>query len=126
MNGESNVYNHKSMNWDSIQAWMLSFGEAYGVNPIIFALLYFGTIPLSLFSFAQMARNIRRGKPLFWPIMGASVAFVGTYIYLFIVGKNIPIWVYFFVAVLIVYGAYQLWSRIQSLKNRTTEEKLNP
>lgn len=104
------------MDWESIGAWLRSFGEAYGVDPIIFALLYFGTIPLSLLSFSLMVRNYRKGRSIFWPVMLAFLCFIGTYVYLFIVGRNIPIWVYGLVLLMMSYSGWQIYQKIRRLK----------
>lgn len=107
---------------DSFIEWMYSFGEQYGVNPLIFALLYFGTIPLSLLSFSFLIRNFQRKKSLFFPILGMSLSFIGTYIYLFIVGKNIPIWVWCLIVGIMIYGSYILILKINRFKKLDTEE----
>ncbi|MEM1322951.1 MAG: hypothetical protein AAGG75_21985 [Bacteroidota bacterium] len=104
------------MDWEAWGAWLRSFGEAYGVNPFVFALLYFGTIPLSLFSFSMMVRNYRLGRSLFWPIAGAFLCFIGTYVYLFIAGRNIPLWVYGLVVLMMSYSGWQIYQRIQRLR----------
>lgn len=104
------------MDWENISNWILSAGEQYGVNPVIFALLYFGTIPFSLLSFAWMVKNIRRGKPIFLPVFCAFLCFIGTYVYLFISGKNIPFWVYLIILSMMTYGGWIFWKKLEAIE----------
>ena len=104
------------MNWTSITEWMLSFGQEYGVDPIIFALLYFGTIPFSILSFSYLVRNIRKEKPLFWPIFGAFLCYIGTYVYLFAVGRNIPLWVYGVILAMMSYSGYYFFRKLRQVQ----------
>ncbi|RMG76891.1 MAG: hypothetical protein D6714_20565 [Bacteroidetes bacterium] len=101
---------------DTLLEWMAGFGRQYGVNPVIFALLYFGTIPFSLYFFRLLVKNFRAGKSLFVPVSGMFLCFIGTYIYLFWVGKNIPAWVWVIVAGMALYGAFSLVIKIRSMR----------
>lgn len=44
--------------------------------------------------------------------------FISAYVYLIIAGKNVPYWVYVFLAVLIIFGA---WSTIRKVRRRIHE-----
>ena len=85
------------MNWESLQQWFLSMGEQYGANPIIFGSIYVGAIPFFALSVAWIIRNLRRKRPIVLPVLSASFFFVSAYLYLIVVGRNIPLWVYAFV-----------------------------
>ena len=85
--------------------WFLSLGAQYGVNPYIFGAIYVGAIPFFLASIAWLVRNARAGKSTVLPTMLAGFFFVSAYIYLAIFGQDIPVWVWIFLAALIVYGA---------------------
>lgn len=106
------------MSWDSITAWYLSLGTEYGVNPLIFGAIYIGAIPLFLASIAWLARRRRAGRSIVLPTMAAGFCFVSAYLYLAIAGRNIPTWVWIFIAVLIAYGA---WSTIRDLRRKAAE-----
>ena len=86
---------------DAISTWANGLGAQYGVNPVIFASIYIGAIPLFLASIAWLVRNARAGKPTVLPVMCAGACFVSAYVYLAIAGRNIPVWVWVFLAVLI-------------------------
>jgi len=85
--------------------WFLSLGATYGVNPWIFGAIYVGAIPFFILSIGWLVKNARAGKSTVLPTMLAGFFFVSAYIYLAIAGRNIPIWVWIFLAALVVYGA---------------------
>ena len=114
--------------WEAFTKWFLSLGEAYGVNPFIFGGIYIGAIPFFSLSIAWLIRNYRKGKSIVLPAMSATFFFISAYIYLIIVGQNVPWWVYGIVILLVVYGAY---STLKSVRKKMkdadaeeTEEKL--
>lgn len=92
--------------WENIQVWFLGLGENYGVDPIIFGSIYVGAIPFFTLSVAWIVRNYRRGKSVTFPVLSAGLFFVSAYLYLFIVGENIPWWVYVFIIAMMAYFAY--------------------
>ncbi len=85
--------------------WFLSLGANYGVNPWIFGAIYVGAIPFFLASVGWIVKNARAGKSTVLPTMLAGFFFVSAYLYLAIAGRNIPVWVWIFLAVLVIYGA---------------------
>ncbi len=105
------------MSWHDLQDWLFSFGRQYGVNPLIFALLYFGTIPISIVSFTCLYKNARNGKAIFLPALFAFLSFTGTYIYLFFVGKNIPLWVWGIIGLFLLFGGWQFYLKMRKSIN---------
>ena len=91
---------------ESINEWILALGAQYNVNPYIFAGIYIGAIPFFLASIAWLVKRARAGRSTVVPTMLAGFFFVSAYLYLAIAGRNIPIWVWIFLAVLVIYGAY--------------------
>ncbi|MGB3739428.1 MAG: hypothetical protein WA948_08755 [Pontixanthobacter sp.] len=100
--------------------WFLSLGAEYGVNPYIFGAIYIGAIPFFLLSIAWLVRRARAGKSTLLPTMCAGFFFVSAYLYLAVVGNNIPIWVWIFLALLIAYGA---WSAIRDTRRKVAAAK---
>ena len=90
---------------EAFKDWFLSLGENYGVNPWIFGAIYVGAIPFFLASVAWLVKRARAGHSTVVPTMLAGFFFVSAYLYLAIAGRNIPVWVWVFLAVLIVWGA---------------------
>jgi hypothetical protein len=50
--------------------------------------------------------------------MCAGFCFISAYLYLAVAGRNIPLWVWLFLAVLIVYGAL---STVRDVRRKTAE-----
>lgn len=97
-----------------LRNWVLSLGPKYGVDPIIFALIYVGAIPFFTASVAWIIRNLRRRKSVALPVFCASLCFVSAYLYLIIAGKNIPTWVYVFIAGMVAFGIYSTLKKIRT------------
>jgi len=105
---------------EDINQWFLALGADYGVNPYIFGSIYLGAIPFFLLSIGWLVRNAKAGKSTILPTMSAGFFFVSAYLYLAIAGKNIPVWVWIFLAVLIIYGA---WSSIRDTRKKIAAAK---
>ncbi len=106
---------------ENLQNWFLSLGENYGVNPLIFGAIYVGAIPFFSLSIGWLLRNYRKGRSITLPALSAMFFFISAYIYLILAGKNVPIWVYGAVVLLIIFGA---WSTLKKIRKqlRNTEE----
>ena len=101
--------------WDALRDWFLGLGAAYGVDPLVFGAIYVGAIPFFALSTAWLVRSARAGRSVVLPALAAGFFFVSAYLYLIVAGRNVPGWVYAFVAVLVVGGA---WSAVRSVRAR--------
>lgn len=100
----------------SVAAWFNSLGESYGVDPLVFGIIYVGAIPFFLASLAWLVRRRRAGGSTVLPLLSTGFFFVSAYLYLAVVGRNIPVWVWIFVAALIAYGA---WSAVRDVRHKS-------
>lgn len=98
-----------------LNQWFLSLGAEYGVNPYVFGAIYVGAIPFFLASIAWLVKRARAHRSTVVPTLCAGFCFVSAYLYLAVVGQNIPVWVWIFLAVLVVYGA---WSTIRDTRRK--------
>ena len=105
---------------EAIQDWFLSLGAEYGVNPWIFGGIYVGAIPLFTLSVAWLVRNARRKKSIVLPALAAGFCFVSAYLYLIVAGMNVPLWVYGFIVLLVVGGA---WSAVRKVRAQVAEAR---
>ena len=96
------------MDWQVLQDWIVGLSDQYGVNPVIFAIIYLGAIPFFVLSIAWLVRNRRRSQPIYFPLLSVGFFSASAYVYLFIAGQNIPIWVYGVIAGLLVYASWRL------------------
>ena len=87
---------------DAISTWANGLGAQYGVNPVIFASIYIGAIPLFLASIAWLVRNARAGKPTVLPVMCAGAC---------------PL-----AQVLILYG---IWSTVRDVRRKIAAKDLS-
>jgi ABC-type Co2+ transport system permease subunit len=99
--------------WEAFKEWFLSLGPKYGVNPIIFGVIYVGAIPFFTLSVAWLIRNLRQKKSVVLPVLAASFCFVSAYLYLIVAGKNIPLWVYGLLAAMIAYGIFSTVRKVR-------------
>ncbi len=102
--------------WEIFKEWFLSLGEKYNVNLYIFGGIYLGAIPFFFISLYRTIKNIKKKKSFILPILLTGLFFISAYLYLIIVGKNIPVWVYAFIGLMVVYGIY---STIKKIKEKT-------
>ena len=105
---------------ETISDWFLSLGENYGVNPWIFGAIYVGAIPFFLASVTWIVKRARAGRSTVVPTMLAGFFFVSAYLYLAIAGRDIPVWVWVFLALLIVWGA---WSQIRNTRRKIADAR---
>lgn len=101
--------------WDSLRDWFLGLGTAYGVDPVLFGIIYVGAIPFFTASIGWLVRNARLGKSVVVPALSAGFFFVSAYLYLIVAGRNVPVWVYAFVALLVAGGA---WLTVRKVRAR--------
>jgi len=101
--------------WTAFKDWFFSLGAQYGVDPIIFGSISVGAIPFFWLSVAWLVRNLRQGRSPFLPVVATSLCVLSAYIYLFIAGENLPLWVYALVIGLIGYSAY---STVQTVRKK--------
>ena len=99
--------------WQAIIDWFFSLGANYGVNPLIFGAIYVGAIPFFSLSIGWLIRNYRKGKSVVFPALAAMFFFISAYIYLIFAGKNVPVWVYIAVVLLVVIGAYSTVKKVR-------------
>ena len=102
----------------AVTDWFFSLGREHGVDPLVFGAIYVGAIPFFSISVAWLIRNARRRRSVAGPALCASFCFVSAYLYLFIAGKNIPAWVYFFLLGMVALGGY---SAIRKIKLKLSE-----
>ena len=103
--------------WTAFKDWFFSLGAQYGVDPVIFGSISLGAIPFFWLSVAWLVRNLRQGRSPFLPVVATTLCVLSAYIYLFIAGENLPLWVYALVVALIGYSAY---STLQTVRTKTT------
>ena len=93
--------------------------DNYGVNPVIFLIIYLGCAPVFYYSLFRTLRALakKRGKEvMLWSAI-FMCSTVAPFIYVLFFGRNIPWWVYGIVAILIGQG---ILSFLMKLRRNTT------
>jgi len=109
--------------WETARIWFWGLGEQYGVNPLIFGSIYVGAIPFFSLSIAWIIRNYRLEKSIVVPSVLATFFFISAYLYLIIVGQNVPWWVYGIVIAMVMYGAYSTYQKVRARINNINKEQ---
>lgn len=102
--------------WQTFTDWFLSLGEQYNVNPYIFGGIYIGAVPFFFLCLSWTIKNIKQKKSFALPLLLTGFCFVSAYLYLIIVGENIPVWVYVFIALMVCYGVFSTYKKIMQSK----------
>lgn len=101
--------------------WFMGLSDQYGVNPIVFGSIYVGAIPFFMASVAWLVRNVRRGASIVLPALSTTFFFISAYLYLIFAGENVPLWIYAVIVVMISYGGWSTYKKIQTRINEHAE-----
>lgn len=98
--------------------WFFGLGAQYGVDPLIFGAIYVGAIPFFLLAIAWLVRRLRAGRSIVVPVLCAGFCFISAYLYLAVVGHDIPVWVWIALGLLVAYGAF---STVRDVRKRSRQ-----
>ncbi|AZI42771.1 hypothetical protein EHF33_08450 [Deinococcus psychrotolerans] len=98
---------------ESLLMTVNTLAERYGVNPVIFGVLYFGSMPFFAVSSAWWLRRWRQKRSTLLPMLITGLLFIGAYLYVLVAGHDLPVWVYFFIAVMLTVGGFSTWRTFQ-------------
>jgi len=99
----------------SIQALMQTARDEYGVNPIVFIVIYLGCAPfwyISLFRTLRAAATKRTNELMLWSTIFLATS-VAPFLYVLVFGHNLPWWVYVIIAALIGEGILTLVQKLR-------------
>ena len=96
-----------------IAEWLGSLGTEYGVDPLVYAVLYVGSAPLFFGSLAWLIRRLRARGPWVVPAAAAAFFFSLPTLYVVVAGRDLPPWVYVALVMLALVGAVSAARRIR-------------
>lgn len=100
---------------NSLKSWLVKIHQDYGVNPIIFAIIYFGGVPFFWFSIYKIITGLKNKNitqvRIFAVILGITI--IAPFVYVAIFGHNVPYWFWIFAAIIILYAVYNAFRRIK-------------
>lgn len=94
---------------------VLALGTKYGVDPVVFAAIYVGAIPVFLAASAWLVRRWRAGGSVALPGALTALSFVAAYLYVAIAGRGLPWWVWAVLASVVGLGG---WSAVRGLRRK--------
>lgn len=103
--------------WEVFKEWFLGLGGKYHVNPYIFGGIYIAAIPFFFLCLRWTIKRIKNKQAFLLPLLLTGFCFISAYLYLIIAGRNIPAWVYYFIAAMIVYSIYSTARKIKASTN---------
>ena len=102
-----------------LDAIMKQAVDQYGVNPVIFLVIFLGCAPFFYYSLFRMMRALakKRGKEIWVWSTVFLCATAAPFIYVLFFGRNLPWWVYGIIALLIGQGIFSLIRKLRRTKN---------
>ena len=100
----------------------------YGVDPVVFLVIYLGSAPFFYYSIFRMVRALakRLGREVaVWSAVFLAST-VAPFLYVLFFGRNLPWWVYLVIALLIGQGVYSLVRRLARKPAAPVERKEAP
>jgi len=98
----------------AIRGLMQAARDDYGVDPVVFIVIYLVSVPFFYFSIFRMIRALARRRQQ--EIIVWSAVFLGStaapFIYVLFFGRNLPWWVYVVIALLVGQGVFSLIRRL--------------
>lgn len=85
-------------------AHVLALGSRYGVNAVLFALLYLAHHPLFWGTMAWLAARVKRRQPTAGVVALGVFFWVMPYAYVLVFGHGLPAWAYAVAAVVLLIG----------------------
>ena len=99
-----------------IGALMQAARDNYGVDPVVFLVIYLVSVPVFYYSLFRMIRarrqEARQGRVMLWSAIFLCTN-VAPFLYVLLFGRNLPWWVYGIIAVLIGQGVFSLALKVQ-------------
>ncbi len=94
----------------------------YGVNPLVFLIIFFGASPVFYYSIFRMVRALatkRVNEAALWSMVFlASTA--APYLYVLVAGHNLPWWVYIIIGLILAQG---VWSLVRRLRKKPQPDR---
>ena len=97
-----------------------TLGLHYGVNPLVFAVLYLAHHPLFWGTMVWLAARVRAKRPAQGVVTLGVFFWLMPYLYVFAFGRGLPLWVYGLAAVVLAIGGFHAVQEIRRRLQRGT------
>lgn len=102
---------------------LLRLGDRYGVNAVVFGVLYLSHHPLFWGTMAWLAARVRRRRPVGGVVALAVFFWLMPYAYVFVFGRGLPWWTYLVAAVVLAVGGTHV---VREIRRRLAASRLPP
>lgn len=99
--------------WAHLWAHVLRLGKDYGVNAVLFAVLYLAHHPLFWGTMAWLATRVRQGKPTAGVVALGVFFWLMPYAYVFAFGHGLPWGAYAVAAVVLLVGGIHMVKEVR-------------
>ena len=99
--------------WETVKDYYIMLGKNYHVDPIIFLAIHITATPLFIAAIAWLVKNYRQKKSIVLPAIVAVLIFNAANIYLVIMGKNIPWWIYAILITTTIISSYFSYKKVR-------------
>ncbi len=99
-----------------LQTLIQAARDNYGVDPVVFLVIYLASGPVFYYSLFRMIRALARrlGKEVMLWSAVFLCANVSPFLYVLLFGRNLPWWVYGLIALLVGQGVFSLVIKLRS------------
>ncbi|HID32878.1 MAG TPA: hypothetical protein EYP24_05820 [bacterium (Candidatus Stahlbacteria)] len=100
---------------EHLKNWLTEIKTRYGINPVIFAIIYFAGVVPFWYSIYRIGRGLKKGDRnevlTFGTILGTII--ISPFFYVLAFGRNLPFWFWIIAALVISFSAYSTRKRIR-------------
>jgi len=103
-----------------LKKWLIDIHTNHGVNPIIFAILYFiGVVPFwfSIYKIIVCLKNKNLNQVMTFGII-LGIIIILPFIYVALFGHNLPFWFWIIATCITGYSSYSVVRRIKSVSKK--------
>jgi hypothetical protein len=106
--------------WQTIYDYYFAISTKYAVNPVVFISIHAVCTPLLVLNIWWLLRTKKQAKPVIAPMLCAIVLYNIANVYLVIVGRNIPLYIYLMLVAFTLYSGYISIKKIRKKLAKTT------
>jgi hypothetical protein len=103
-----------------IRNWLAGVQTKYNVNPLVFGAIYLASVPFFWFSIYKIIAGLKTKRlnqvRTFAVILGFAI--IAPFFYVAVFGRNLPVWFWIFVALIIGYSVYSTLARLKTTRNK--------
>ncbi|MEO0183409.1 MAG: hypothetical protein ABIL40_08030, partial [candidate division WOR-3 bacterium] len=96
--------------FEYLKNWLIKIETDYGVNPVVFAVIYFGGAPFFWWAIYKIIKGLKNKNfnqvRVFGIVLGCTT--IAPFCYVALFGHDVPYWFWLFAGVIIVYTLYSV------------------